>query len=97
MVAKAEPEVIVHQLTALIGPVSFRNVKRMATVQCHVEVRVREWDASAVGPRWLCSAQGCWRQALGSRLLRITSSRQVIVVCAGLCRIFGIILHNRRS
>jgi 2-alkyl-3-oxoalkanoate reductase len=28
VVAKAEPEVIVHQLTALSGPVSFRNVKR---------------------------------------------------------------------
>jgi nucleoside-diphosphate-sugar epimerase len=29
-VAKAEPEVIVHQLTALNGPVNIRNVKRMA-------------------------------------------------------------------
>ncbi len=29
-VAKAEPEVIVHQLTALSGPVNFRQVKRMA-------------------------------------------------------------------
>lgn len=29
-VAKAEPEVIVHQLSALNGPVSMRNVKRMA-------------------------------------------------------------------
>jgi 2-alkyl-3-oxoalkanoate reductase len=30
VVAKAEPEVIVHQATALNGPVSMRNVKRMA-------------------------------------------------------------------
>ena len=30
VVAKAEPEVIVHQLTALNGPVNMRNVKRMA-------------------------------------------------------------------
>jgi nucleoside-diphosphate-sugar epimerase len=30
VVAKAEPEVIVHQATALNGPVSVRNVKRMA-------------------------------------------------------------------
>ncbi|HZO64162.1 MAG TPA: hypothetical protein VFB74_04090 [Kribbellaceae bacterium] len=30
VVAKAEPEVIVHQLTALSGPVKMRNVKRMA-------------------------------------------------------------------
>jgi nucleoside-diphosphate-sugar epimerase len=30
VVAKAEPEVIVHQLTALNGPMNFRNVKRMA-------------------------------------------------------------------
>ncbi|MDQ7907391.1 NAD(P)-dependent oxidoreductase [Phytohabitans sp. ZYX-F-186] len=30
VVAKAEPEVIVHQLTALGGPPDFRNVKRMA-------------------------------------------------------------------
>jgi nucleoside-diphosphate-sugar epimerase len=29
-VAKAEPDVIVHQATALNGPVNFRNVKRMA-------------------------------------------------------------------
>jgi 2-alkyl-3-oxoalkanoate reductase len=29
-VAKAEPEVIVHQATALAGPVNMRNVKRMA-------------------------------------------------------------------
>ncbi|MFI9151572.1 NAD-dependent epimerase/dehydratase family protein [Streptomyces sp. NPDC053367] len=29
-VAKAEPEVIVHQLTALGGPMDFRNLKRMA-------------------------------------------------------------------
>jgi nucleoside-diphosphate-sugar epimerase len=29
-VAKTEPEVIVHQATALNGPVNFRNVKRMA-------------------------------------------------------------------
>src|ERR671916_3115077 len=30
VVAKAEPEVIVHQLTALNGPMKMRNVKRMA-------------------------------------------------------------------
>jgi nucleoside-diphosphate-sugar epimerase len=30
VVAKAEPEVIVHQLTALNGPATIRNVKRMA-------------------------------------------------------------------
>ena len=30
VVAKAEPEVIVHQATALAGPLSMRNVKRMA-------------------------------------------------------------------
>jgi 2-alkyl-3-oxoalkanoate reductase len=30
VVAKAEPEVIVHQLTALSGPMKMRNVKRMA-------------------------------------------------------------------
>jgi 2-alkyl-3-oxoalkanoate reductase len=30
VVARAEPEVIVHQLTALNGPVNMRNVKRMA-------------------------------------------------------------------
>jgi nucleoside-diphosphate-sugar epimerase len=30
VVARAEPEVIVHQLTALSGPMDFRNVKRMA-------------------------------------------------------------------
>jgi nucleoside-diphosphate-sugar epimerase len=32
VVAKAEPEVIVHQVTALNGPVNKRNVKRMAAV-----------------------------------------------------------------
>jgi nucleoside-diphosphate-sugar epimerase len=31
-VAKAEPDVIVHQLTALSGPMRMRNVKRMAAV-----------------------------------------------------------------
>jgi nucleoside-diphosphate-sugar epimerase len=30
VVARAEPEVVVHQLTALNGPVNMRNVKRMA-------------------------------------------------------------------
>src|SRR5918992_385394 len=32
VVAKAEPEVIVHQLSALSGPMKMRNVKRMAAV-----------------------------------------------------------------
>jgi hypothetical protein len=41
-------------------------------LQCHVEVRVREWDGWAPSP-----------------------AARVIVVCAGLCRIFGIILHKQ--
>jgi hypothetical protein len=34
-VAKAEPDVIVHQATALNAPVSMRNVKRMAALSAH--------------------------------------------------------------
>ncbi len=37
-VAKAEPEVIVHQATALNGPVNLRNVKRMAAATNRLRV-----------------------------------------------------------
>jgi nucleoside-diphosphate-sugar epimerase len=69
VVAKAEPEVIVHQLTALSGPVSFRNVKR--AVAATNRLRTEGTDhllaaARAVGVRkFVAQSNFAWMERTG--------------------------------
>jgi nucleoside-diphosphate-sugar epimerase len=68
-VAKAEPEVIVHQLTALSGPVGFRNAKR--AVAATNRLRTEGTDhllaaARAVGVRKFVAQSNCgWMERTG--------------------------------
>jgi nucleoside-diphosphate-sugar epimerase len=68
-VAEAEPEVIVHQLTALSGPTDFRRVKRM--VAATNRLRTEGTDhllaaARAVGVRtFVAQSNGMWMERTG--------------------------------
>ena len=68
-VARAEPEVVVHQLTALSGPVTFRNVKR--AVAATNRLRSEGTDhllatARAVGVRtFVAQSNAAWMQRAG--------------------------------
>jgi 2-alkyl-3-oxoalkanoate reductase len=68
-VAKAEPDVVVHQLTALSGPVSFRNVKR--AVAATNRLRTEGTDhllaaARAVGVRkFVAQSNVAWMERTG--------------------------------
>jgi nucleoside-diphosphate-sugar epimerase len=69
VVAKAEPEVIVHQLTALSGPIDFRHVKRM--VAATNRLRTEGIDhllaaARAVGVRkFVAQSNSGWMERTG--------------------------------
>jgi nicotinate-nucleotide pyrophosphorylase len=54
VVAKAEPEVIVHELTALSGPVNFQQMKRMAATTNRLRTE---------------GTTTCWPRAVGVRKL----------------------------
>ncbi|GAA1853963.1 NAD-dependent epimerase/dehydratase family protein [Asanoa iriomotensis] len=68
-VARAEPEVVVHQLTALGGPASFRNAKRM--VAATNRLRTEGTDhllaaARAAGVRrFVAQSNGAWMRRAG--------------------------------
>ncbi len=68
-VAKAEPEVIVHQLTALSGPADFRHVKRMATATNRLRTEGTDHllaAARAVGVRrFVAQSNSGWMQRTG--------------------------------
>lgn len=68
-VAKAAPEVIVHQLTALNGPLSVRNVKRMAAATNRLRTEGTDHllaAARAVGVRkFVAQSNGMWMERTG--------------------------------
>jgi nucleoside-diphosphate-sugar epimerase len=68
-VAKAEPEVIVHQLTALSGPADFRHVKRMAAATNRLRVEGTDHllaAARAAGVRrFVAQSNAGWMQRTG--------------------------------
>jgi nucleoside-diphosphate-sugar epimerase len=68
-VAKAEPEVVVHQLTALSGPTDFRHVKRMAAATNRLRVEGTDHllaAARAVGVRKFVAQSNCsWMERTG--------------------------------
>jgi nucleoside-diphosphate-sugar epimerase len=68
-VAKAEPEVIVHQLTALGGPPGFRQVKRMAAATNRLRTEGTDHllaAARAVGVRKVVAqSNGSWMERTG--------------------------------
>jgi nucleoside-diphosphate-sugar epimerase len=62
VVAKAEPEVIVHQLTALSGPPNLRNLKRMAAATNRLRTEGTDHllaAARAVGIRRFVAQSNC--------------------------------------
>ncbi|WP_433359543.1 NAD-dependent epimerase/dehydratase family protein [Actinoplanes sp. CA-142083] len=65
-VAKAEPEVIVHQLTALSGPPDFRHVKRMAAATNRLRTEGTDHllaAARAAGVRrFVAQSNGSWME-----------------------------------
>ncbi|SNT53270.1 Nucleoside-diphosphate-sugar epimerase [Actinomadura meyerae] len=69
MVAKAEPEVIVHQLTALGGETSMRNVKRMAAATNRLRTEGTDHllsAARAVGVRtFVAQSNAMWMERTG--------------------------------
>jgi nucleoside-diphosphate-sugar epimerase len=69
VVAKAEPEVIVHQLTALSGPPDFRHVKRMAAATNRLRTEGTDHllaAARAVGVRkFVAQSNGSWMERTG--------------------------------
>ncbi|WP_242903785.1 NAD-dependent epimerase/dehydratase family protein [Actinomadura terrae] len=69
MVAKAEPEVIVHQLTALSGEMSMRNVKRMAAATNRLRTEGTDHllsAARAVGVRtFVAQSNALWMERTG--------------------------------
>src|SRR5262245_46679390 len=71
-VAKAEPEVIVHQLTALSGPPEFRNVKRMAAATNRLRTEGTDHlvaAARAVGVRkFVAQSNAMWMERAGARI-----------------------------
>jgi nucleoside-diphosphate-sugar epimerase len=68
-VAKAEPEVIVHQLTALSGPMDFRHVKRMAAATNRLRIEGTDnllAAARAVGVRtFVAQSNAMWMERTG--------------------------------
>lgn len=68
-VAKAEPEVIVHQLTALSGPPNFRHVKRMAAATNRLRTEGTDHllaAARAVGVRkFVAQSNASWMERTG--------------------------------
>jgi nucleoside-diphosphate-sugar epimerase len=69
VVAKAEPEVIVHQLTALSGPPNFRQVKRMAAATNRLRTEGTDHllaAARAVGVRtFVAQSNSSWMERTG--------------------------------
>jgi nucleoside-diphosphate-sugar epimerase len=69
VVAKAEPEVIVHQLTALNGPMKMRNVKRMAAATNRLRTEGTDHllaAGRAVGVRRFVAQSNCgWMERTG--------------------------------
>jgi nucleoside-diphosphate-sugar epimerase len=69
VVAKAEPEVIVHQLTALTGPVSRRNVKRAVAATNRLRTEGTDYllaAARAVGVRkFVAQSNFAWMERTG--------------------------------
>ena len=68
VVAKAEPEVIVHQLSALSGPVKMGNVKRMAAATN----RLRSEGTDHL----LAAGRGQRRQVRGAERLRLDGTHR---------------------
>ena len=71
-VARAEPEVIVHQLTALSGPVDFRRVKRMAAATDRLRTEGTDHllaaaRAAGVG-RFVAQSHSMWMERTGGPL-----------------------------
>ncbi|MEV4002286.1 NAD(P)-dependent oxidoreductase [Actinomadura sp. NPDC049753] len=68
-VARAEPEVIVHQLTALSGPADFRHVKRMAAATDRLRTEGTDHllaAARAVGvSRFVAQSNAMWMERTG--------------------------------
>jgi len=68
-VARAEPEVIVHQLTALAGPTDFRHAKRMAAATNRLRTEGTDHllaAARAVGVRrFVAQSNASWMQRTG--------------------------------
>lgn len=68
-VAKAEPEVVVHQLTALSGPPDFRHVKRMAAATNRLRTEGTDHllaAARAVGVRkFVAQSNSSWMERTG--------------------------------
>ena len=68
-VAKAEPEVVVHQLTALNGPPNFRQVKRMAAATNRLRTEGTDHllaAARAVGARkFVAQSNASWMERTG--------------------------------
>ncbi|WP_021594771.1 NAD-dependent epimerase/dehydratase family protein [Actinomadura welshii] len=69
VVARAEPEVIVHQLTALSGPADFRHVKRMAAATDRLRTEGTDHllaAARAVGVRkFVAQSNALWMERTG--------------------------------
>ncbi|MFY1692085.1 NAD-dependent epimerase/dehydratase family protein [Plantactinospora sp. WMMB782] len=68
-VAKAEPEVVVHQLTALSGPTNFRNVRRMVADTNRLRTEATDHllaAARAVGVRrFVAQSNAMWMERTG--------------------------------
>jgi nucleoside-diphosphate-sugar epimerase len=68
-VARAEPEVVVHQLTALGGPTGFRNVKRMAAATNRLRTEGTDHllaAARAVGAgKFVAQSNAMWMERVG--------------------------------
>ncbi|MCP9983649.1 NAD-dependent epimerase/dehydratase family protein [Actinomadura madurae] len=69
VVARAEPEVVVHQLTALSGPADFRHVKRMAAATDRLRTEGTDHllaAARAVGVRkFVAQSNALWMERTG--------------------------------
>ncbi|MDG4786873.1 NAD(P)-dependent oxidoreductase [Micromonospora sp. WMMD1102] len=68
-VAKAEPEVVVHQLTALSGPMDFRNVRRMVAATNRLRTEATDHllaAARAAGTRrFVAQSNAMWLERTG--------------------------------
>jgi 2-alkyl-3-oxoalkanoate reductase len=77
-VAKAEPQVIVHQLTALSGPVNFGQMKRMAATSNRLRTEGTDHllaAARAVGVRkFVAQTNGARMQRIGGPVSTIGAS-----------------------
>ena len=79
VVAKAEPEVIVHQLTALSGPANFRHAKRMAAppTGCGPRAPITCWRPgapSASARSWRRATRSGWNAPAGRSSTRTAGS-----------------------